>query len=210
MSARPGTIVASIPVDLARPRPAELVTDPAFVALRARVLARAAGRARRCSRTAARWHTEPTVDVTAELDADCPPEVLFEWVDDLGRYPSWLDIVPRAEPGRGHGRAAGLAVDLRGRLGPLARSKRLRMVRTVHEPPSTAVFERRSSTAGPTRPGCCAPRSRRSTPVPRRGPQPADDAPPLRRRALWGPVLERVLGDEIERSRPRLLRRITR
>ena len=38
MSARPGTIVASIPVDLDRPRPAELVTDPAFVALRARVL----------------------------------------------------------------------------------------------------------------------------------------------------------------------------
>ena len=40
MSARPGTIVASIPVDLNRPRPAELVTDPAFVALRAQVLPR--------------------------------------------------------------------------------------------------------------------------------------------------------------------------
>jgi ABC-type nitrate/sulfonate/bicarbonate transport system ATPase subunit len=38
MSARPGTIIASVPVDLSRPRPAELVTDPAFVALRARVL----------------------------------------------------------------------------------------------------------------------------------------------------------------------------
>ena len=50
------------------------------------------------------------MDVTAELDADCPPEVLFEWVEDLGRYPSWLDIVPRAEPG------AGTVVLLRGRL----------------------------------------------------------------------------------------------
>jgi ABC-type nitrate/sulfonate/bicarbonate transport system ATPase subunit len=46
MSARPGTIVASIPVGLERPRPAELVTDPAFVALRARVMqALRAGRA---------------------------------------------------------------------------------------------------------------------------------------------------------------------
>jgi ABC-type nitrate/sulfonate/bicarbonate transport system ATPase subunit len=39
MSARPGRIVASIPVDLPRPRPVELVTDPGFVALRAEVLA---------------------------------------------------------------------------------------------------------------------------------------------------------------------------
>src|SRR5690606_21973377 len=39
-------------------------------------------------------------------------------------------------------------VTLRGRIGPLARSKRLRMVRTVHQPPEAgaegrAVFERR-------------------------------------------------------------------
>jgi ABC-type nitrate/sulfonate/bicarbonate transport system ATPase subunit len=38
LSARPGTIVASIPVPLPRPRPAELVTEPEFVALRARVM----------------------------------------------------------------------------------------------------------------------------------------------------------------------------
>jgi hypothetical protein len=34
-------------------------------------------------------------------------------------------------------------VELRGRIGPLARSKRLRMVRTVHEPGRHARFERR-------------------------------------------------------------------
>ena len=32
--------------------------------------------------------------------------------------------------------------------------------------------------------------------------------PPLRRVGLFGPVLERVLHDEIERSKPRLLRQI--
>ena len=148
------------------------------------------------------------MDVTAELDADCPPEVLFEWVEDLGRYPSWLDIVPRAEPGAGTGERPAWSVDLRGRLGPLARSKRLRMVRTVHQPPSTAVFERveldgrshapwvlRAEVAAldPGSPG--ADRSRLTMHLHYGG-------------GLWGPVLERVLGDEIERSRPRLLRRI--
>jgi ABC-type nitrate/sulfonate/bicarbonate transport system ATPase subunit len=38
MSGRPGTIVDSIAVPLERPRPAELVTEPEFVALRARIL----------------------------------------------------------------------------------------------------------------------------------------------------------------------------
>jgi len=153
------------------------------------------------------------VDVTAELDAACPPEALFAWVEDLGRYPAWLDIVPRAEPddgpAEGDGRPA-WSVDLRGRLGPLARSKRLRMVRTVHEAPNVVVFEReerdgRSHAAWVLR-AEVAPLD-----------SPDHDGEPRSRLTmhlhygggLWGPVLERVLGDEIERSRPRLVRAIT-
>ena len=124
------------------------------------------------------------MDVTAELDADCPPEVLFEWVEDLGRYPSWLDIVPRAEPVRRTGEQPAWSVDLRGRLGPLARSKRLRMVRTVHQPPSTAVFERLELDGRSHAPWVLRAEVAALGPGPRRGPQPADDAPPLRRRAL--------------------------
>jgi hypothetical protein len=151
------------------------------------------------------------VDVTAELDADCAPDVLFGWVDDLGRYPDWLDIVPRAEPEPESGSDARPAwdVDLRGRLGPLARSKRLRMVRTVHQPPATVVFEREEQDGRSHAPwvlraevaplgegdGAGAARSRLTMHLHYGG-------------GLWGPVLERVLGDEIERSRPRLLRRI--
>jgi len=70
---------------------------------------------------------------------------VFECVADLGRYPDWLDIVPRAvpdDPSEGDEGPA-WSVDLRARVGPLARSKRLRMVRTVNEPSTRAVFERR-------------------------------------------------------------------
>ena len=65
------------------------------------------------------------MDVHAELEAPCSPDELFRWVEDLRTYPQWLEIVTRAEP---DGDDAWI-VDLRGRLGPLARSKRLRMVR---------------------------------------------------------------------------------
>ena len=84
------------------------------------------------------------MDVVASLEAPCPPSALFPWVDDLERYPEWLDIVPRAAHAEPHPEDIGPAwsVDLRGRLGPFARAKRLRMVRTVHEPDRHARFER--------------------------------------------------------------------
>ena len=93
------------------------------------------------------------------------------------------------------------SVDLRGRLGPLARSKRLRMVRTQFRPDELAVFEhaeadgRRHSawvlraevSAGPT-----AAESRLVMGLHYGG-------------SFWGPVLERLLADEIDASRQRLL-----
>lgn len=85
------------------------------------------------------------MDVDASLDAAVEPAALFAWVEDLGRYPAWLEIVPRAEPVEPDPADEGPAwsVDLRGQLGPFARSKRLRMVRVAHEPPTRVVFERR-------------------------------------------------------------------
>ena len=150
------------------------------------------------------------MDVTAELDAACPPAALFAWVEDLGRYPAWLDIVPRADPDDGSGDRPAWRVDLRGRLGPLARSKRLRMVRTVHQPPTVVVFEREELDGRSH-----APWVLRAQVAPL---DTGDDGEPRSRLTmhlhygggLWGPVLERVLGDEIERSRPRLVSQITR
>lgn len=142
------------------------------------------------------------MEIVADLDATCSPRELFGWVEDLALYPQWLEIVTRAEAtGETDGEPA-WAVDLRGRMGPLARSKRLRMVRTAHEAPHHVVFERaeldgRTHSAWVLRAEVLEgePNAVGST---------------LRMTltydgSLFGPVLERVLRDEIERSRDRLL-----
>lgn len=72
------------------------------------------------------------MDLTATLDAACSLEQLRNWVGDLSRYPDWLTIVPRAELEEGSEPNA-WAVELRAKVGPIARSKRLRMIRTIDE-----------------------------------------------------------------------------
>ncbi len=141
------------------------------------------------------------MDVVADLAAPCPVETLFEWVDDLGRYPDWLGIVERAELLADGDGSPAWRVDLRGRLGPLARSKRLRMVRT--ERSDTGVtFERRERDGRHHAPW-----------ILRADVAPSADGSVLTMRlhyggALWGPVLERLLRDEIAASRARLLERV--
>jgi len=135
------------------------------------------------------------VDVTADLDAPHAPAVVFALVEDLERYPSWLDIVPRVVPEHD----GAWLVDLRGRLGPFARSKRLRMVRTAHEAPRRVRFERDERDGRSHSPWILD-----ATVEPR------DGGSRLTMHlhyggGLFGPVLEKVLRDEIERSRPRLL-----
>ena len=81
------------------------------------------------------------MDVTESLEAPCAAAVLFELIDDLSTYPQWNGLVHSAvsEPGD----APVWDVELRARLGPLARSKRLRMVRTLRDAETFAVtFER--------------------------------------------------------------------
>jgi hypothetical protein len=159
------------------------------------------------------------MEIVAEMDAACPPEQLFGWVADLGCYPRWLEIVTRAEPEPADASTtapdpAGTAttedaappsdgepawaVDLRGRMGPLARSKRLRMARTLHEPGRRVRFERRELDGRSHSPWTLDARV-----------EPRADGSRLVMTlhyggSLFGPVLERVLREEIERSRPRL------
>ena len=141
------------------------------------------------------------MDVTADLDAPCEPNALFAWIEDLGEYPRWLEIVPRAEPVVAHPDDDGPAwsVDLRGRLGPFARSKRLRMVRTRHDPPRTVRFERVEHDGRTHSPWILdatvvdTPEGSRLTMHLHYGGR------------LWASPLDRLLTDEITRSRPRLL-----
>lgn len=144
------------------------------------------------------------MDVVASLEAPRAPEAIFPWVDDLARYPEWLDIVPRAVAAEPHAHDVGPAwsVDLRGRLGPFARAKRLRMVRTVHEPHGHARFERVEHDGRD-----------HSSWVLDASIQGSEGNSTLTMRLhyggrLWMPVLDRLLADEIERSRPRLLARL--
>ena len=141
------------------------------------------------------------MDVTATLDAPCPPEVLYPWIADLARYPRWLDIVPRAVAVEARPDDVGPAwsVDLRGRLGPFARAKRLRMVRTLDDGPGRARFERAEHD---DRDHSSWVLDGELADVP--------DGTRLTMRLhyggrLWMPALDRLLADAIERSRPRLL-----
>jgi hypothetical protein len=137
------------------------------------------------------------MDVSADLDVPCAPATLFAWVDDLERYPQWLSIVPRAE--RDAVDDGVWRIDLRGRIGPLSRSKRLRMVRTRHDIPTTAVFERDERDG-----------QQHSAWVLRAEVEPTDEGSRLVMRLhydgrLWEPLVERLLRDEIESSKARLL-----
>lgn len=140
------------------------------------------------------------MDVTASVDTPSRAEDVWAVVSDLSTYPRWLEIVPRADD-NGDG---SWTVDLRARLGPFARSKRLRMVRSVADAPRVAVFERAERD------------DRQHSPWVLRAEVDGDPAGSRLTMhlhyggSLWGPVLERILGDTIERSRPRLLEELAR
>lgn len=132
--------------------------------------------------------------VIAVLDAACPAEHLFSLVDDLARYPAWLDLVHKAEP-LGPDR---WTVVLAARLGPLRRSKQLTMTRTVHQPATRARFERQEPDG-----------KHHAAWVLDAEVQPTDTGSRLTMRmhydGQWfGPVIERVLNDQIESARAKL------
>ncbi len=141
------------------------------------------------------------VDVTSSVDAPCSPAELFAIVEDLSVYPTWLSIVPKAMVAEGDAADPGpaWAVDLRGRLGPLARSKRLRMVRTEHESPTHVRFERGELDGREHSPWVLDAEV-----------EATEHGSRLTMRlhyggSLGGSILEHMLRDEIEESRPRLI-----
>jgi hypothetical protein len=146
------------------------------------------------------------MDVVATLEAPCTAAALFPWIEDLERYPEWLDIVPRAVAVDAHEGDAGPAwsVDLRGHVGPFARAKRLRMVRTERVQDERVRFERVEHDGRQHSPWIL------DADLVALG---AGDSTLLTMRLhyggrLWMPVLDRLLADEVERSRPRLLARV--
>jgi carbon monoxide dehydrogenase subunit G len=81
------------------------------------------------------------MEFTAETAVAAGPAHVWTAVRDLSTYPRWFSIVDHAE--RVDGAEAAWVVDLAGRLGPLKRTKRLRMTRVVDDAGSGHVrFER--------------------------------------------------------------------
>lgn len=142
------------------------------------------------------------MQVTASVETTLDPAALFARIDQLDHYPPWLDIVQRVEPAEPHPDDEGPAwtVDLGTRVGPLQRSKRLRMVRTVCDEPSEIRFERRERDGRNHSPWVMSAM--------------VDELSPLGSclqmnlsygGSMFGPVLQRLLQREIDASRPRLL-----
>ena len=84
------------------------------------------------------------MDLVASVEVPVSVEKLFDYVADLANYSSWLEFVHKVElVGESAETDATWLVELRAKLGVLARSKRLRMTRTLCEHPKLVVFERR-------------------------------------------------------------------
>jgi len=138
------------------------------------------------------------VEIQRQVVVAGPMPSVFALVDDLDRYPSWMDLVHDVARVSAVPTDEGPAweVELRAQVGPFARSKRLRMVRTVHDAPATVVFER-SEVDG-----------RRHAAWTLRAELEAGDADSVRLAMtlryggnLWtGAVLQRVLDDHVERG----------
>lgn len=146
------------------------------------------------------------MELAAEMSAPCAPSELFAWIDDLAAYPSWMGLVHRAEPVDERNGMPRWDVELRARLGPFARSKRLIMARTVCTPNSEVVFERDQQD------GRKHSTWRLSAHI---SPSPSSVSESLMVMqlhyggSLWtGGVAERVLHDEISKSRDRLVSQI--
>jgi hypothetical protein len=143
------------------------------------------------------------MDISASLVAPCPAGLLFELVEDLSTYPLWNGLVHAAD--REPGADDVWNVELRARLGPLARSKRLRMQRTERdERAHTVIFERNQADG------------RNHSPWVLQAAIVEDDGSSTLTMhlhyggSLWtGGALERVLADQITSGRERLLHLVT-
>lgn len=131
------------------------------------------------------------------------PEALYDLVADLANYPGWLTIVARAETQTGPERdpRGSWIVDLRGRVGPFARAKRLRMVRVVDQRPVLVRFERIEDPRRDHAPWSLQARV-----------EPVAEGTRLSMDLHYGgsrfaPVLAPILREEIRRGRQELLRR---
>lgn len=147
------------------------------------------------------------MEIVRSLTADVEPHELFVHVDDLADYPAWMPLIHDVErlPDDSTSESPAWMVELRAQVGPFARSKRLRMERTELVQDRVAVFERREADG------------RQHSVWILRADLDVDTAGRTVLTmtmsydgSLWaGPILERVLDDQVRRGSNRLLALVT-
>ncbi len=159
------------------------------------------------------------MEIVRELVAPVPPGALFQHVGDLDDYPAWMPLIHAVELLSGDGDASPVwSVELRASVGPFARSKRLRMQRTWHDPDRCVVFERREDDGREHSPWILRVElaSNEDTGTGDGDRETSSDPETtltmtmIYGGALWaGPVLERVLDDQVRRGSEALLALVT-
>ena len=143
------------------------------------------------------------MEIVRRLTADVAPGELFEHVDDIEDYKAWMPLVHDVErlASEREGETPAWMVELRAQVGPFARSKRLRMERTELEQDRVAVFKRREADG-----------REHAEWILRADLDVAGDGRTILTMtlsydgSLWaGPILERVLDDQVRRGSDRLL-----
>jgi hypothetical protein len=81
------------------------------------------------------------VDIRVDVNLPCSAKELLPFIDDLAQYPTWMGLVHTVVP-EGEGV---WQVELRGKIGPFARSKRLRMIQVETSEPHHIRFERQEN-----------------------------------------------------------------
>ncbi len=82
------------------------------------------------------------MDVRVDIDIPCEPSQIHPFVCDLVQYPQWMGLVHSAVLDPTTTGPTAWIVELRGKIGPFARSKRLRMQQVVTDSPHHVRFER--------------------------------------------------------------------
>lgn len=142
--------------------------------------------------------------IVRELLAPVGPSQLFAHVGDLDAYPAWMPLIHDVERiSTATEDGAIWSVELRAEVGPFARSKRLRMRRTEYRIDELAVFERSEDDERHHSPWILR---AELTPMAGSEAQTTLKMTLTYGGSLWaGPVLERVLDDQVRRGSDALL-----
>ncbi|MFM8858165.1 MAG: hypothetical protein ACKOI2_13400 [Actinomycetota bacterium] len=134
-------------------------------------------------------------------DFDAPLESVLVWVSDLSTFPQWTRVLHRVEeePSPSDSPRA-WQVELRGKIGPFARSKRLRMIQVPTSDSGHLRFERRELDGVDHGVWRLDVRVHQGDPLARSNLSAVFEY----EGRLWSGAIERLLRDEIEASKQRL------